>query len=65
MAGVSQSRYTFPMAQIHRLVGMGGNKLVPQLAGHPVDGAEAGYGEEFDKLRSETVALAAYRSGNP
>jgi HAD superfamily hydrolase (TIGR01549 family) len=48
---------TFPMATIHHLIGMGGDKLVPELAGKEVDGAEDAYSREFRKLRSEAVRL--------
>lgn len=52
---------TFPMWRIQALIGMGGDKLVPELAGHEVDGAEDAYGEEFARLRPEAVPLPGAR----
>ena len=49
---------TYPMAKIHRLIGMGGDKLVPELAGQRIDGAEDAYATEFEALRDEVVLLA-------
>ncbi|HLH45868.1 MAG TPA: HAD family hydrolase [Acidimicrobiales bacterium] len=44
-----------PSNAIHRLVGMGGDQLVPTLLGHPVDGASdrrsARYHELIDEVR--------------
>lgn len=48
---------TIPMARIHRLVGMGGDRLVPTAAGREVDGAEDAYADEFEGLRDQVVAL--------
>ncbi|CAN5278461.1 HAD family hydrolase [soil metagenome] len=53
--------HTFPMWRIHPLIGMGGDKLAPELAGHEVEGATDVYGEEFDRLRDEVVTLPGAR----
>ncbi|QXC60872.1 HAD family hydrolase [Aquihabitans sp. G128] len=50
-----------PMHEIHRLVGMGGDKLVPELAGEEVDGLEDAYGEEFDRLFDDVTLLPGAR----
>lgn len=43
-----------PMHAIHRLVGMGGDQLVPKLFGHPLAGADDAHARHFDDLRDET-----------
>ena len=53
---------TFPMHAIHRLVGMGGDKLVPELAGEEVEGAVEAYGEEFDRLADDVSLLPGARA---
>lgn len=52
---------TFPMERIHRLIGMGGDKLVPELVGHPVEGAADGWEEEFERFLPEVTALPGAR----
>jgi HAD superfamily hydrolase (TIGR01509 family) len=42
-----------PMNAIHRLVGMGGDHLVPELFGREVDGADAAHGRHYAALESE------------
>src|SRR5688500_285214 len=53
---------TFPMHRIHRLIGMGGDKLVPELAGEEVAGAADAYAEEFDRLFDDATLLPGARS---
>ncbi|CAN5753928.1 HAD family hydrolase [soil metagenome] len=50
-----------PMHAIHSLVGMGGDKLVPELAGEEVDGVEDAYSEEFDALFDDVTLLPGAR----
>jgi HAD superfamily hydrolase (TIGR01509 family) len=52
---------TFPMSRIHRLIGMGGDKLVPELAGHEVPGADDAYAEEFERWHDEVLCLPGAR----
>ncbi|HET6964948.1 MAG TPA: HAD family hydrolase [Acidimicrobiales bacterium] len=42
-----------PMNAIHRLVGMGGDQLVPELLGHPNDKAKEGRAEHYRQLIGE------------
>ncbi len=42
-----------PMNAIHRLVGMGGDQLVPELFGHEIEGADAAHAEYWGALRDE------------
>jgi HAD superfamily hydrolase (TIGR01509 family) len=48
---------TYPMVRIHRLIGMGGDKLVPTLVGHEVEGASDRWREEFEALFDEVTPL--------
>lgn len=52
---------TFPMASIHRLIGMGGDKLVPELAGRDIDGASDAWTSEFDQLLDQVTLLPGAR----
>lgn len=52
---------TFPMHRIHRLVGMGGDKLVPELAGEDIEGASDDWSEEFHRLSHEVTLLPGAR----
>lgn len=51
----------FPMQRIHDLVGMGGDKLVPELVGHPLEGASDAWSEEFQRLFDEVTLLPGAR----
>jgi HAD superfamily hydrolase (TIGR01509 family) len=42
-----------PMNAIHRLVGMGGDQLVPELLGHDVAGASDAWRSRYDEIRDE------------
>lgn len=44
-----------PMNAIHRLVGMGGDQLVPELLGHDVDGAHDAHARHYTELRDEVA----------
>jgi HAD superfamily hydrolase (TIGR01509 family) len=44
-----------PMNAIHRLVGMGGDQLVPELLGHELDGADDGHDRHYRELEDEMV----------
>jgi HAD superfamily hydrolase (TIGR01549 family) len=46
-----------PMNAIHRLVGMGGDQLVPELIGHDIDGVHDAHDRHFRELRDETRAF--------
>lgn len=46
-----------PMNAIHRLVGMGGDQLVPELLGHPDDQAKKGRAEHYRPLIPEARAF--------
>jgi HAD superfamily hydrolase (TIGR01509 family) len=46
-----------PMNAIHRLVGMGGDQLVPELLGHDLDGADAAHDRHYAELKPEVVAF--------
>jgi HAD superfamily hydrolase (TIGR01509 family) len=48
---------TVPMHRIHALIGMGGDQLVPEAIGHESSDAEDAYGEEFDRLADDGIAL--------
>src|ERR1700712_146293 len=50
-----------PMNAIHRLVGMGGDQLVPELLGHDVDGAADAWRHRYDEVRSEARAFPGAR----
>lgn len=51
----------FPMQRIHDLIGMGGDKLVPELVGHDLDGATDAWAEEFHQLFDEVTLLPGAR----
>jgi HAD superfamily hydrolase (TIGR01509 family) len=42
-----------PMNAIHRLVGMGGDQLVPELFGRQIDGADDAHAESWAALKDE------------
>jgi len=42
-----------PMHAIHRLVGMGGDQLVPELLGHPLAGADDAHDRHYGELEGE------------
>ncbi len=42
-----------PMNAIHRLVGMGGDQLVPELLGHDLDGADAAHDRHYATLKAD------------
>ena len=44
-----------PMNAIHRLVGMGGDQLVPELLGHDVDGADAAHTRHYEPLKDDIL----------
>lgn len=44
-----------PMNAIHRLVGMGGDQLVPELLGHDLEGADAAHDRCYRELRAEVA----------
>lgn len=46
-----------PMNAIHRLVGMGGDQLVPRLLGHSSDAAEAARAHAYEELIGEARAF--------
>jgi HAD superfamily hydrolase (TIGR01509 family) len=46
-----------PMNAIHRLIGMGGDRLVPTLLGHGSPEADAAHRRHFDDLASEVKAF--------
>jgi HAD superfamily hydrolase (TIGR01509 family) len=46
-----------PMNAIHRLVGMGGDQLVPKLLGHDVDGAHDAHDRRYRELRDDMLAF--------
>lgn len=52
---------TFPMQRIHDLIGMGGDKLVPELVGHDLDGASDAWSEEFHRLFDDVTLLPGAR----
>ncbi len=52
---------TFPMQRIHHLIGMGGDKLVPELVGHELDGASDAWSEEFHRLFDDVTLLPGAR----
>lgn len=53
--------HTVPMHRIHEMVGMGGDRLVPQLIGEPSDEVTDGWAEEFHHLRPEIAVLPGAR----
>jgi HAD superfamily hydrolase (TIGR01509 family) len=44
-----------PMNAIHRLVGMGGDQLVPELLGHDVDGADDAHSRHYESLKDDVL----------
>lgn len=52
---------TYPMTSIHALIGMGGDRLVTELAGEDVDGVEDAYAEQIDRLRADITVLPGAR----
>jgi len=46
-----------PMHAIHRLVGMGGDQLVPELLGHPLAGADEAHDRRYGELEEEMRAF--------
>ncbi len=46
-----------PMHAIHRLVGMGGDQLVPELLGHALEGADEAHDRHYQELDHEMVAF--------
>ncbi len=47
-----------PMHAIHRLVGMGGDHLVPELLGHDLDGADEAHAHYYAELRADVRPFA-------
>jgi HAD superfamily hydrolase (TIGR01509 family) len=47
-----------PMNAIHRLVGMGGDHLVPELLGYDVDGADDAHGRHYEELKADVLPFA-------
>ena len=41
------------MNAIHRLVGMGGDQLVPELLGHDLDGGDAAHDRRYAELKDD------------
>jgi HAD superfamily hydrolase (TIGR01509 family) len=50
-----------PMNAIHRLIGMGGDQLVEQLVGHPIDDAEEARSQRYDELIGEATLFPGAR----
>ena len=48
-----------PMNAIHRLVGMGGDQLVPELLGYDVEGADAAHARHYAALKDDISAFRA------
>lgn len=48
---------TVPMTRLHRLIGMGGDQLVPEALGHELEGADDEYGRQFERFYEEVVCL--------
>jgi HAD superfamily hydrolase (TIGR01509 family) len=46
-----------PMNAIHRLIGMGGDQLVPELLGHDVEGAHDAHDRRYRELRDDMRAF--------
>ena len=44
-----------PMNAIHRLVGMGGDHLVPELLGHDLDGADDAHDRHYAELKADVL----------
>jgi HAD superfamily hydrolase (TIGR01509 family) len=42
-----------PMNAIHRLVGMGGDQLVPELLGHDLEGGDAAHDRHYTELKGD------------
>lgn len=49
------------MNRIHPLIGMGADRFVEELLGHPVDGAGDAHHAEYEKLRPDVRPLAGAR----
>lgn len=47
-----------PMNAIHRLVGMGGDQLVPELVGHDIDGADDVHDRYYADLKDDVRPFA-------
>jgi HAD superfamily hydrolase (TIGR01509 family) len=47
-----------PMNAIHRLVGMGGDQLVPELFGREIEGAAVAHGRRFGELEHDARPFA-------
>jgi beta-phosphoglucomutase-like phosphatase (HAD superfamily) len=47
-----------PMNAIHRLVGMGGDQLVPELLGHDVDGADQAHDRHYAAFKGDICAFS-------
>src|SRR3954463_14490098 len=47
-----------PMNAIHRLLGMGGDHLVPELLGHDLDGADAAHDRRYAALKDDIRPFA-------
>jgi HAD superfamily hydrolase (TIGR01509 family) len=54
---LSSAGHVVPMARIHRLVGMGADKLLEELLGAYDEALEDGWQSEFAKLRDDVAAL--------
>jgi HAD superfamily hydrolase (TIGR01509 family) len=46
-----------PMNAIHRLVGMGGDQLVPELLGHDLEGGDAAHDRHYATLKDDIRAF--------
>ncbi|MDQ4149175.1 MAG: HAD family hydrolase [Actinomycetota bacterium] len=55
--GLKETGRTAPMFQIHRLIGMGSDKLVPELLGDYVEEVSERYSANFRELRKEVIAF--------
>lgn len=60
--GLRSLGFTRPLQRIHELIGMGGDKLVPELLGREVEGAEDAWEREFDLLLPEVTLLPGARA---
>jgi HAD superfamily hydrolase (TIGR01509 family) len=47
-----------PMNAIHRLIGMGGDQLVPELIGRPLEGADDAHHRHYTELKSDMHPFA-------
>lgn len=50
-----------PMARIHRLIGMGSDRLIPEVLGRDDDEANERHGQEFKAIRDEAGPLPGAR----